>query len=101
MGPAWYYGVEILIDFEYWFAHGVYKVGSACSIHVIIFIQSRNQAYANHACKVTSQVTVERTLNNFLQEFQDGKHEVSLVASQTVESLSNDERQTWRSIGKD
>lgn len=36
-----------------------------------------------------------------MQEFRDGKHEGSIVSSQTVDSLSTDERQTWRDIRKE
>jgi hypothetical protein len=36
-----------------------------------------------------------------LREVQDGKHEGSVVTTQTVESLSVDERQTWRIIRKE
>lgn len=49
----------------------------------------------------TSQVVVEKKLNKFLQELQDGKHESSVVTTQTVESLSTDEKQTWRIIRKE
>ncbi|KAL9118170.1 MAG: hypothetical protein Q9187_005289 [Circinaria calcarea] len=49
----------------------------------------------------TSQLTVERTLNKFLQEFRDGKHEGSVISNQTVESLSTDEKEIWRSIRKE
>jgi hypothetical protein len=44
---------------------------------------------------------VKRKLDRFLQEFQDGKHEGSVVTTQTVESLSMDEKQTWRIIRKE
>ena len=37
----------------------------------------------------------------FLQEFRDGKHEDSIISSQTVDSLSMDERQAWRAIRKE
>ena len=37
----------------------------------------------------------------FLQEYRDGKHEASNVSTQTVDSLSRDERQAWRAIRKD
>ncbi|MCJ1272199.1 hypothetical protein MMC22_012107 [Lobaria immixta] len=49
----------------------------------------------------TSQVIVQRKLDVFLQEFRDGKHEASIVSSQTVDSLSTDERQAWRAIRKE
>jgi hypothetical protein len=49
----------------------------------------------------TSQVIVEKKLNKFLQEFQDGKHEGSVATTQTVESLSMDKEQTWRIIRKE
>ena len=36
-----------------------------------------------------------------MQEFQDGKHEGSVISTRTVDSLSADERQAWRTIRKD
>lgn len=36
----------------------------------------------------------------FLQEFRDGQHEGSVVSTQTVDSLSTDDRQAWRAIRK-
>ncbi|KAI9774257.1 MAG: hypothetical protein M1840_004151 [Geoglossum simile] len=49
----------------------------------------------------TTQVVVEKKLDEFLQEFRDGKREGSVVTTQTVESLSTDEKQTWRIIRKE
>lgn len=48
--------------------------------------------------KSTSQVVVEQKLDLFLQELQDGKHDGLVITTQAVESLSTDERQTWRTI---
>ena len=36
-----------------------------------------------------------------MQEFRDGKHEGSVLSIQTLDSLSTDERQTWRAIRKE
>jgi hypothetical protein len=36
-----------------------------------------------------------------MQEFKDGKHEPSVISTQTMESLSMDEKQTWRTIRKE
>lgn len=36
-----------------------------------------------------------------MQEFQDGKHEGSVISTRTVDSLSADERQAWRAIRKE
>ncbi|MCJ1462090.1 hypothetical protein MMC07_000690 [Pseudocyphellaria aurata] len=49
----------------------------------------------------TSQINVERKLDKFKQEYQEGKHEGSIVSTQTVETLSADEQQTWRAIRKE
>ncbi|KAI9768827.1 MAG: hypothetical protein M1840_004641 [Geoglossum simile] len=49
----------------------------------------------------TTQVVVEKKLDTFLQEYQDGKHEGSTATTQTVESLSTDEKQSWRIIRKE
>lgn len=51
--------------------------------------------------KSTSQIVVEQKLVVLLQELQDGKHESSVISTQTVESLSADERQAWRTIRKE
>ncbi|MCJ1267062.1 hypothetical protein MMC22_006947 [Lobaria immixta] len=48
-----------------------------------------------------SQVTVQKKLDTFLQEFRDGKREGSVISTQTVDSLSMDDRQVWRAIRKD
>ncbi|MCJ1272192.1 hypothetical protein MMC22_012100 [Lobaria immixta] len=48
-----------------------------------------------------SQVTVQKKLDMFLQEFRDGKREGSIISTQTVDSLSMDERQAWRAIRKE
>lgn len=37
----------------------------------------------------------------FLQEFQDGKHKSSIISNQTVDSLSTDERNAWRTLRKE
>lgn len=37
----------------------------------------------------------------FLQDFRDGKHEGSIISTQTVDSVSADERQAWRAIRKE
>lgn len=42
-----------------------------------------------------------RQLNKLVQEFQEGKHEGSVLTVATVESLSLDEKQTWRAIRKE
>ncbi|KAH0553008.1 hypothetical protein GP486_006796 [Trichoglossum hirsutum] len=49
----------------------------------------------------TTQATVEEKLNKFLQEFRDGKHEGSVITTQTVESISTDEKETWCAIKKE
>ena len=49
----------------------------------------------------TSQVVVERKLNKLVQEFQGGKHEGSVLTVATVESLTLDDKQLWRTIRKE
>ncbi|MCJ1288205.1 hypothetical protein MMC26_007560 [Xylographa opegraphella] len=49
----------------------------------------------------TTQITVEKRLNKLLKEFKEGKHDGSVVTNQTVESLTADEKQTWRLIRKE
>jgi hypothetical protein len=36
-----------------------------------------------------------------MQEFKDGKHEPSVITTQTMESMSIDEKQMWRTIRKE
>lgn len=36
-----------------------------------------------------------------MQEFREGKHEPSVVTTQTIESLSIDKKETWRTIRKE
>ncbi|PVH84539.1 ankyrin [Cadophora sp. DSE1049] len=50
---------------------------------------------------MTSQLVIERKLNKLVQEFQEGKHEGSVITVATVESLAPNERQTWRAIRKE
>ncbi|KAH0541665.1 hypothetical protein FGG08_003896 [Glutinoglossum americanum] len=49
----------------------------------------------------TSQASVEKKLDDFIREFREGKRECSLISTQTVESLSADERKVWRNIRKE
>ncbi|MCJ1246454.1 hypothetical protein MMC30_003661 [Trapelia coarctata] len=48
-----------------------------------------------------SQISVEQKLDEFLREFREGRREGSVVTTQTVESLSADDRETWRLIRKE
>jgi hypothetical protein len=49
----------------------------------------------------TSQIRVEKKLEQFLQEFRDGKRQGSVMSNQTLDSLSIDEKQIWRTIRKE
>lgn len=49
----------------------------------------------------TSQAVAQKKLNRFIQEFRDGKHEGSIVSTQTVDSLAPDNREAWRAIRRD
>jgi hypothetical protein len=49
----------------------------------------------------TSQVNVEKKLDDFLEEFRGGKRRDSIISRQTVESLSIHEKETWRTIRKE
>lgn len=44
---------------------------------------------------------VEQKLNELVKEFQDGKHEGSILSVATVDSLAQDEKETWRAIRKE
>lgn len=48
-----------------------------------------------------SQINVEQKLDEFLREFREGRREGSIVSTQTVESLSADDRETWTLIRKE
>ena len=49
----------------------------------------------------TSQVSVKTKLDEFIEEFRQGKKETSIVSLQTVDSLSADDRAIWRTIRKE
>ncbi|MCJ1469020.1 hypothetical protein MMC07_007652 [Pseudocyphellaria aurata] len=49
----------------------------------------------------TFQINVHKKLDMIKQKYQDGKHEGSMVSTQTVETLSADEQQAWRAIRKE
>jgi hypothetical protein len=49
----------------------------------------------------TSQANVEKKLNDFLQEFKEGKRQGSVISARTVDSLSLNEREVWRTIRKE
>jgi ankyrin repeat protein len=44
---------------------------------------------------------VEQKLNQLLDEFQNGYRETSILSTQTADSISDDEKQTWRDIRKE
>ncbi|KAE8447621.1 hypothetical protein EG329_010592 [Mollisiaceae sp. DMI_Dod_QoI] len=48
-----------------------------------------------------SQVVVGRKLENFIQEFRDGKREGSIISVASIESLTLDDKQMWRAIRKE
>lgn len=66
---------------------------SLCKLSKIL-----NHVYFNPS---TSQIMVQKKLDMFLQEFRDGQHEGSIVSTQTVDSLSADDKQAWRTIRKE
>lgn len=99
MGFKQYRRVEVSSDFEYCLTYSVYKVRpihrvyeSFMKVYHVLFVLIITS---------TSQIVVEKKLDVFLQEFQDGMHEGSVISTQTVESLSTDERQAWRAIRKE
>jgi hypothetical protein len=47
------------------------------------------------------QIVVEKRLNSFLREFQEGRREGSVVTTQTADSLSSHSKETWRAIRKE
>jgi len=71
--------------------------------HVIITLFCLPDIHSNKANTKdsTSQIIVERKLNKLIQDYQNGKHEGSIMTVATVESLSVDDKQTWRAIRKE
>ena len=49
----------------------------------------------------TSQHTVQNQLNKFLRDYQKERHEGSEITIETIESISSDEKEAWRTIRKD
>ena len=49
----------------------------------------------------TSQTSVERRLDKFLQDVRNGKREPSIVSPQTLDGLSPDDKEVWRTIRKE
>ncbi|KAF4624010.1 hypothetical protein G7Y89_g14163 [Cudoniella acicularis] len=49
----------------------------------------------------SSQLAVEEKLNKLLRGFKDGHYEASIITTQTVESISTDEKEIWRTIRKE
>ena len=48
-----------------------------------------------------SQATVQKKLDDFLQEFRAGKREGSVISSSTIDSIRSDDKQAWRTIRKE
>ena len=44
---------------------------------------------------------VHKELDDFLQEFRDGKREGSVISTQTAGSLCTNDKQVWRTIRKE
>jgi hypothetical protein len=44
---------------------------------------------------------VEKTLNKYLKECQEGRHETSILTTQSEDSISPDDKTTWRKIRKE
>jgi hypothetical protein len=56
---------------------------------------------ANFEIPSTSQVRVERRLEEYSQEFRKGRRQDSVMSDQTVDSLCEDEKPVWRTIRKE
>ncbi|KAH0557066.1 hypothetical protein GP486_005147, partial [Trichoglossum hirsutum] len=48
-----------------------------------------------------SQANVGKMPEEFIREFREGRREGSTISTQTVDSLSTDDRQMWRTIRKE
>jgi ankyrin repeat protein len=49
----------------------------------------------------TSQLTVEKKLDQLIKEFREGRREGSIISTQTVDSICEDDKSTWRAIRKE
>ena len=49
----------------------------------------------------TSQTSIEQRLDKLLQDVRNGKRELSIISFQTVDSLSPDDKEVWRTIRKE
>jgi len=48
-----------------------------------------------------SQANVEKKLDDFLQEFRQGKRQGSVISTQATDSLCLNDKQLWRTIRKE
>ena len=58
-------------------------------------------ASANRWIRSTSQYSVERKMDRLLKAYQSGRREGSVISCQTLESLSDTEKENWRKIRKE
>lgn len=94
MGERGYYRVEKQVDKQYCVT---------CSIHevCILLLTSDLVKITNTISNSTCQIVVEKRLKKLARDFQDGKHEGSMISSVTVDSLTQDDQETWREIRKE
>jgi hypothetical protein len=67
--------------------------------YVHLRVPSRSHADVK-SCSA-SQANVEKKLSYFLQEFEEGKREGSVISTQTINTLSMNDKQLWRTIRKE
>ena len=94
MGLRGYLRIKIASDLEYGLADDILEVSTHSDV------QTWQDTFIHIICS-TSQVTVQMKLDMLLKEFRDGKREGSIFSTQTVDSLSTDERQAWHTIRKE
>jgi len=66
-----------------------------------VHLRVPSRSHAEGKSGSASQANVEKKLNDFLQEFKEGKREGSVISIQTTDTLSMNDKQLWRTIRKE
>ena len=66
-----------------------------------LFACAPNESHADSHSPSMSQATVHKKLDDFLQEFREGKREGSVISTRTTDSIRMNDKQVWNTIGKE
>jgi hypothetical protein len=58
-------------------------------------------SHANIQSSSVSQAAVHRKLDDFLQEYREGKREGSVISTHTMDTICTNDKQVWRTIRKE